>query len=337
MFPRPEPNSSRYFFARFKTFAQPQFWLAGLGLVGLLAFTWEFSQRSEWRQALTGLPETELTPEAKEEQAIGAEIDSLPLLTADLNLKKDGKVDLSAADAIAKIKLPAMPGDQGNKSTENDALAKLFGGGSSIAPTSNTATFTALNSALSNPLLSNSNNAPSASSNPVNPVNPLNPGNNTSRPNQLAEAISRYSVARPNPDAPIPVTPSEPNNSGFSPASTGLPIQGSAPINSANSNSNPWIPIAGSTNASPTGMNAYTGLSSGGIPDSIPDSTSVAAPIPLNTGIGSTPLPPGTAPIAPPLPPAATQVIVPDVPFSAPRSIPGRSIGGGEIGSFSNP
>jgi hypothetical protein len=334
MFPRPEPNSFRYFFARFKIFAQPQFWLAGLSLAGLLAFAWQFSQRPDWRQALTGSPETELTPEAKEEQAIGAEIDSLPLLSADLNLKKDGKVDLSAADAIAKIKLPAMPGDQGNKSTENDALAKLFGGGSSIAPTANTATFTALNNPLGNPLLGNSNNASSGS---ANPLNPSNPGNNTSRPNQLAEAISRYSVARPNPDAPIPVTPSEPSNNGFSPASTGLPIQGSAPINPANSNSNPWIPIAGSTNVSPTGMNAYTGLSSGGIPDSIPDSTSVAAPIPLNTGIGSTPLPPGTATIAPPPRPAATQVIVPDVPFSAPRSIPGRTIGGGEMGSFSNP
>jgi hypothetical protein len=336
MFPRPEPNSFRYFLARFKTFAEPRFWVAGLGLIGLLAFTWQFSQRPEWRQALTGLPETELTPEAKEEQAIGAELDSLPLLNADLNLKKDGKVDLSAADAIAKIKLPTIPGEQGSKPTETDSLTKLFGGiGAPSNTPNNTATFTALNTPLSNPLLGNSNNAPSGSSNPSNPLNPVN---NTNRPNQLAEAISRYSVARPNPDAPIPVTPSEPSNNGFAPASTGLPIQGTAPINPANSNSsNPWIPIAGSTNVSPTGMNAYTGLSSGSIPDSIPDSTSVAAPIPLNTGIGSTPLPPGTATIAPPQSPIATPVIVPDTPFSAPRSTPGRTLGGGQIGSFSNP
>jgi hypothetical protein len=333
MFPRPEPNSFRYFLARFKTFAKPRFWVAGLGLVGLLAFTWQFSQRSEWREALTGASESESTPESKEAQAIGAEIDSLPLLNADLNPKKDNKVSFSDADAIAKIKLPVVPGDQGSKPTENNSLAQLFGGIGVPANTpNNSATFTALNTPLSNPLLGNSNSGSGASSTSSIPSNPATNSNN--RPNQLAEAISRYTVARPNPNAPIPVTPSEPSNNGFAPASTGLPIQGSAPINSASSNSsNPWTPVAGSTNVSPTGINAYTGLTSGGIPDS----TVVAAPIPLNTGIGSTPLPPGTTPIAPPPPPTATPVIAPDLPFSAPRSIPGRSIGGGEIGSFSNP
>jgi hypothetical protein len=330
MLPRPEPNSFRYFLARFKTFAKPRFWVAGLGLVGLLAFTWEFSQRSEWREALTGSPESESTPESKEAQAIGAEIDSLPLLNADLNPKKDDKVSFSDADAIAKIKLPAMPGDQGSKPTENDSLTKLFGGIGVPANTpSNTATFTALNTPLSNPLLGNSNSASSVLSTASNPA-----PNSNNRPNQLAEAISRYTVARPNPNAPIPVTPSEPNYNGLTPANSGLPIQGSAPIDSASSNSsNPWTPVAGTTNVSPTGMNAYTGLTSG----SIPDSTGVAAPIPLNTGVGSTPLPPGTTTIAPPPPPTATPVIAPDLPFSAPRSIPGRTIGGGEMGSFSNP
>jgi hypothetical protein len=356
MFRGSDTNSFRYFLARFKSFARPQFWVAGLGLMGLLAFAWQFSQRPDWRQALTGRPEDNLSQEEKESQAIGAEIDSLPLLNADFNPQKNAKSDFATADQIAQIKLPQQPG--ANPDVGIDSLAKLFGGGVGNAVAGNgvaatdsaTATLMALSRPSNNPLLGNSGAANVTSSrlggglgsNLLSGAQTPNQSNN-----QLAAALNRYSPATPNPNAPVPVNPSEPT-----PTPTGLaqyaPIQGNTPVNVPTYNNLP--PIAGSTNVPPggdSGLNSYTGLSSGAVPDALAPTTgalsgAVATPIPVNTSPipvspGSTPLPPGTATVTPPFQPSITPAPSPELPFTVPRSIPGRSIGGGEINTFSNP
>jgi hypothetical protein len=360
MFRGSDTNSFRYFLARFKTFTRPQFWLVGLGLVGLVAFAWEFSQHPTWRQALTGKAEDNLTPEEKEGQSIGAEIDSLPLLSADFNPQKNGKSGLATADELAKIKLPPLP--DGTKSSsdnsqlvsgqlisgqpsaqlaELDSLTKLFGGSGSnlgnanLGNTNNaaSATLTALSRSENNPLLGNR----SANSN-ANRLSTLLSGSSTSgssntsatgnvrSSNQLTEALNRYSPATPNPNAPINVQPSEP-----SPTPTGLPqytpgLAGNAPVNVPTYNNLP--PLAGTSNVSPGGIsgsdnriNSYTGLTSGAVPDSLSAGS-------VGTGV-ATPIPIGTGGNIPvpigstPLPPGTTTIAVPPPATSpAPTSAP---------------
>jgi hypothetical protein len=340
MLPRPETNF-RYFMARLKTFARPQFWVMGLGLVGLLAFAWHFSQNEELRQALSGTPQEEATPEKKEDQAIGADIDSLPLLSADFNPKNQSKSDFTAADQLKKMKLPTL-GDNAAAPSE-DSLAKLFGGATST-PSGNEATLAALRSPLNNALLGNGD---TTSQNPFLPTSLAATATaaKTTPTDQLSAALNRYSPAQPNPNAPVPVRPAEPVPN---PAETFQPptLQGNAPINTPIYSNLP--PLSGSINVNPrgdSGVNSFTGLTSGSVPDAVSvGDLGVASPAPLSTSPipispGSTALPPGTSvgtPIAP-IPSTPTSAPVEELPFTTPRSIPGRSIGGGEINTFSNP
>jgi hypothetical protein len=348
------PAAARYWLARFKTFAKPQVWAGGLALIGLLAFAWELSQRPNWQQALTQGPADNMTPEEKEDQAIGADLDSLPLLSADLNPKKQNQSQQQSpnpADPLAQLKQtqlnpnPTLDPDKPNSTSPNeDSLAKLFGGNNAAANPASSTILTSLSGSSTNPWLNSGASTMNSGTMSASPTSSSSP---------LSQALNRYSPAIPNPNSPVPVNPSEPNSGALGTAglSQYTPIQGNAPTSTPSYNNLP--PLAGSTNVNPSGtvsgsvsgagMNSFTGLTSGSVPDTVAVpglnpgvGSAVQTGIPVNSG--STPLPPGTD-VGIPITPARSSGLEPaaELPFTTPRSIPGRSIGGGEINTFSNP
>ncbi|NJM46191.1 MAG: hypothetical protein HC860_08410 [Alkalinema sp. RU_4_3] len=143
------------------------------------------------------------------------------------------------------------------------------------------------------------------------------------QPSALASAVARYSQPEARPEM-ANLTPTSspsiptPNTSWNNPT----PSQGAVPIPTSNYDPGlPAVPYQGN-NPAPLGnsypINSYTGLNQ------------PLAPAPIET-----PQPINVAPFAP----VAPQQVAPpqDLPFTVPRSIPGRSIGGGEMGTFSNP
>jgi hypothetical protein len=90
---RPPSETSpktRYFLARFRALKQPKVWATGLGLIGLVVFAHEFSQRPDWQQAFRPNPNPTLNQPSSEDLAIAADIDSLPLLLAPTKAQPNG-------------------------------------------------------------------------------------------------------------------------------------------------------------------------------------------------------------------------------------------------------
>ncbi len=348
-----------------RSILRPQLWLSGCGLVGFLALAWQFSQRPDWQQALVFNQSNGTTGaiDAQENQAltsgrsenIGAEIDSLSALDADLGRTRSGLLDPKADrnDPLAKLKaaetaaaegklnplslealLGGLPADKGAQSSRlTDGMNRLVGG-----PTGNTAGI----------------NPPGFSFNSgLNSATGLTNRNSSSSTNSLLDsALNRYSPARPNPSAPFAVKPSEPTPTA---TPTVNPIEGNSGFEPIVPPTAPSNPIAGTSSVNPAllsnpnpGLNSYTGLTNETLP-ALPESApsyanqrdvGVATPSPIlrspsnniSVPIGSTPMPPGG--VSDSIPIAVPQ---PDRPFSVPRSAPGQSMGGGEIRTFSNP
>jgi hypothetical protein len=348
----PQPRSTPTWV---RTIARPQLWLSGLGLCGFLTLAWQFSQRPDWQQALAfnQLSGTPVDTDTQENQAIGAEIDSLAALNADLGRTPAGLLDpKNSNDPLAKLKATETAAAAGK--IDPLSLEALLGG----LPSGNKASLSSLTGGTNNAIGSAGNtaevNAPgfNFTSGFNSPTNNL-ANRNSSSPNSLLDsALNRYSPARPNPNAPFAVKPSASTptatpvvnpiagNSGFEP--TVVPTAPSSPI-AGTSTVNPAL----LTNPNP-GLNSYTGLTNGGMP-ALPDvptygnqrDVGVAAPSAIlrspsnniSVPIGSTPMPPGDVTSTPIAVPAAP----PERPFSVPRSAPGQGMGGGEIRTFSNP
>jgi hypothetical protein len=308
---RPSETSpkTRYFWARFRALKQPKVWATGLGLVGLVVFAHEFSQRPDWQQAFRPNASPTLNQPSPEDLAIAADIDSLPLLLAPPKPQPDGT---APGTGLPPVKNNGFP------------LSSLFGN-ATAAPNPLTLTkSTPTNAAAPTP-------APSLVPGQPATTNALatalaTPSRRTSayiegQPSALASAVARYSQpeARPEMANLTPTSSSTiptPNTSW----NTTTPTQGSVPIPTSNYDPGlPAVPFQGN-NPAPLGnsypINSYTGLNQ--------------APL--------APIEPPVTNVAPFAPTAPQQVAPPqDLPFTAPRSIPGRSIGGGEIGTFSNP
>lgn len=361
--PRPTPPNypqppSRPSWVR--SIARPKIWLGGLGLVGFLTLAWQFSQRPDWQQALN-FNQTNPGPvetDAKENQAIGADIDSLASLNADLGRTPAGLIDPKANsnDPLAKLKATEKAAAADGKLNPL-SLETLLGGLPNGDKGTLSSSLTGTNSLMGSPAGNITGlNAPGFNFNSgLNPSTSLANRSSTSSANSLLDsALNRYSPAKPNPNAPFAVKPSEPTptpsarpavtpiagTSGFEP--TAVPT---APSNSLSGTStvNPAL----LSNPNP-GLNSYTGLTNGvapALPDVAPAygtqrDVGVATPsailrsptsnIPVP--IGSTPMPPGGASDSVPI-----AVPQPERPFSVPRSAPGQSMGGGEIRTFSNP
>jgi hypothetical protein len=334
--------------------ARPQVWLSGLGFLALAGLGWQFSQRPDWQQALIfNQPNGADASNAAPDGQVGADIDALSALNADLAPTPLLDPKLSATEALAQLKdkdkaapndhplsletlLGGLPG--ANKLQPNNSLTGGLGG----SPTG-------LNlSGLNLPGL----NAPGFSfASGLNASTTLANRSATTGSNSLLDsALNRYSPAKANPAAPFAVNPSEPKTAPIpNPAVT--PIAGNSGFEPIAPPTAPSNPIAGTSTVNPallaspdSGLNSYTGLTnSATLPDSpvyggrsvdrgvAAPSAILRSPTDIAVPIGSTPMPPGGAtPIAVPAP-------QPDPPFSVPRSTPGRSIGGGAIGTFSNP
>jgi hypothetical protein len=358
----PNPAPRRTGLGVWRSLMRPQVWLSGLGLIGFGVLAWQFSQRPEWRQALwPSNPSSSLDANAQENQAIGGDIDSSALLNADLMGGSAKLLDASLGqDPLAKSKSPS----DNTAAAKNNPLSleSLLGG---IGANQSGLGTGSLAGSIGGGLIGGGTSAPGFTfstglNNPGNsyPGNSLANRTNSNGNNLLNSALNRYSPATPNPNAPFAVKPSEPTTT---PRPSPSPIAGTTGFTPSPVPEPPGNPVAGTSAVNPallanpqsstanSGLNSYTGLSSGAVPDSLPESyypsrspdLGVATPSPIlrspSSGnipvpIGSTPMPPGgsATPIAVPAP-------QPDPPFSVPRSTPGRSIGGGEIGTFSNP
>jgi hypothetical protein len=319
------PALLRYFLARCRPLTQVKFWAPALGLVGLSVFAWQISQSPDWFEALGRDPaHIEDTQTAKEDLAIGADIDSLPLLMGDLGANGDPKGEPQST------LLPSLAKLTGNTPNLNQEAPIPSSGSFSLAslldkPAANPAS----------PLMGQSAGSMFGSASLGSADSPTRPAAPTSA---LSEAMARYS--------PIPASsvmaPNLGNNPGSTPANNYLgnysgsyPAQGTAPI--GQNTYNPVQPAAGVTGADPSSPNlpnAYTGLNTGLTPNSATPPAAVAAPVRLNPGTGL----PADAGIARPFDPVTQpQSTAPDVPFSTPRVVPGRILGNGQINTFSNP
>jgi hypothetical protein len=363
----PQPRSGPTWF---RSLARPQLGLSGLGLLGFLTLAWQFSQRPDWQQALafkSASPGPVATDSAENQaftsggsENIGADIDSLAALNADLGRTPAGLLDPKANrnDPLAPLKATEKAAAADGKLNPL-SLETLLGGLPSGLPSGDKG---ALSSSLTGgmgSLMGTSAGKPAGLNAPgfnfssgLNSSTSLANRNSTSSSNSLLDsALNRYSPARPNPNAPFAVKPSEPTPTA---TPTVKPIAGTSGFEPTAVPTAPSNPIAGTSTVNPAllanpnpGLNSYTGLTNGGVP-ALPDAAptysnqrdiGVAAPSailrsPSNmpVPIGSTPMPPGGASES-----VTITVPQPDRPFSVPRSAPGQSMGGGEIRTFSNP
>jgi hypothetical protein len=339
--------------------ARPQVWLSGLGILGLALLGWQFSQRPDWQKALAfDQPNGEKGSDASDTQ-VGADIDSLSALNAELGSTPLLDPKLSTSDALAQLKATEKAAATANKDNPLSLESLLGGlsGGGKLQPNGLTSGLGSSNgtggiAGLNAPGFSFTSGL-NASTNLAN--RPNGAGGASGSNSLLDSALNRYSPAatKVNPAAPFAVKPSEPKPVVPTPNPAITPIEGNSGFEPIAPSTTPSNPIAGTSRVNPAllsnpnpELNSYTGLTnSATLPDSpvysrpidrgvaapsailgSPSSSNIAVPI------GSTPMPPGGGAIPIAVPPAP-----PDRPFSVPRSAPGQSMGGGEIRSFSNP
>jgi hypothetical protein len=319
------PAVLRYFLARFRPLAQVRFWAPALGLVGMGVFAWQISQNPDWLEALGRDPAQE-SDVPKEDLAIGADIDSLPLLLGDVGSGANANTVKGDEGSVLLPSLAKLPGNTPNLNQD----APIPSSGSlSLAgllldkPTPGSA----------NSLSANALTGQTAGSMFGNTGLDATPRTGTSA---LADAMARYSA----PTSPASAV----SNSGSGPSNNASPIgypgsypaQGTAPV--GQTTYAPVKPTAGVTGLDPSGNsslpNSYTGLTNSSDPGSAAGSA-VAAPVRLNPGTGL----PADAGIAQPFAPVAPTPtnVAPPEPFSTSRIVPGRVLGNGRINTFSNP
>jgi hypothetical protein len=352
----------RYWMARLRPIATPRAWmpLVGASLVG--SFIWVAYQSPESLSFMGGDKGTS----ESEEASIGADIDSVSVLMQELDDRKNENLEDPNAVVPNAVVQP-----KGNKlspialktgpATQTDAAKD----GSSGASFAQLVRFTPEGNAVNSGLNSGPNSGPNSSPTSL-AQNALFTRSDAPRSNPLAQAIDRL-TGQPSGQGFYNSGLNNGFNGGFNSSPESGINQGSVPIEGTGfvSNAPAWtgIPTGGTTGLTtatppivpqPSGYgnpnsanypnNAYTyltGMPSGyGAPD-----TGVASPIaPVgisnpNAGINSAGLNSG---VVTPLPmpgsnSSETMNLPSEQPFSAPRPIPGRMIGGGNINTFSNP
>lgn len=312
-------SKTRYWIARLKPLAQPRIGLLmlSLGMVGIFGWTaWQYPELMAFT-GINGSEERTADDAANaENDAIGAEIDSLSLLN-------EATRNLPTVQPTA-LPTSAPKTDAGKPQTSifstNFLGTNTFpipGAGPAINfldPTSNP-----LTSSLTNP--TNSTNLSNSSGSTIDrtrmtqatqpfslqPDPLLQPSSPTLGSwNQFPQTPNQGSTGLPTAGLPMPTTPNQ--------GSTGLPTNTIQPIPNA---------YTTLTNPSPYGLPIDAGVAPAVNPGmAIPVNVPIAAPVVPQV------LPGTNAPVAP---------IQPEQPFTAPRPLPGRFIGGGNINTFSNP
>ncbi|MBN8561029.1 MAG: hypothetical protein J0L70_10930 [Leptolyngbya sp. UWPOB_LEPTO1] len=292
-------SSSRYWLARLRPLARPVFWAPSIALMLLGLFAWEFFSRQEFISSFgSASSDGELSAE---DQAIGADIDSLSLLMSDIRALPKTELVQTSIQATPQQPTPTQ-------TTTN----RLFAAASSATPESSQpapaeslnrqGVFGVFRSALSTQLGVNS---------AITAVDPTTPA--PLPPNQLQAAISKLATTT-------------------SPQVAQTLIEGTArldtPINAApRSTTNSFSALVEGSQPIPAGVppvvTAPLVIAPPAAPTYAPIPTVTAAPLPQQ------PTPDlGTVPSNPELN---------QQPFTTPRSVPGRVLGGGNINTFSNP
>ncbi len=320
-------SQMRYWIARLKPIVHPSIGLSMLcvGVTG--AFVWTAWQHPD----LFSFTSSEPNAEDAENAAIGADIDSLAFLTQST---RTTPLDATASQNLGdNPNNPAKP-EGAKPATTNPLLGSnsfpILGGG---------------------PILLNSNGGNLA----------LGVGNNGNGISfQMDPPLQSSSPSRTwtqFPQAPIEGTTALPANSLTNQQNPGIPNNGlttnglqtnglqtnglqtnGLPVNNWN---NPAQGTTGlPTNTPATSPNAYTNLTNPGLSNpGLPIDSGVAAP--AGYAVPIAPIPQiNSAPITPTVLPGAdlpVQPLQPEQNFTAPRPLPGRVIGGGNINTFSNP
>jgi hypothetical protein len=347
----------RYWLARLRPLTRPIIWGPTCFLALACLFAWELSTKPDWLTALGQSPPSAGSDLSKEEQAIGADIDTLPLLLNDFGLAVPGtdeagdpatkpagdKSDQMAALAGIPIVGAAKPEATAKPSLTNFGLTDNLPTGNRLSVGGSAATEAGDPAALPGfSLLQPNSTAPSALATALSQAQ----GNNLIPANQsaLAAAMARYgnNVSTGGDPNRLTINPLAPLNSTTLP-----PLEGTTGLNgnsfgsSLNSNQ-PIVPLAGTTGLNtpiaPSG-NAFSNLTGNQNPNGlVPAPAGVIPNPPVGTvssfGPSGQPNPAGL-PIAPA--PATSPIQTNSQPFSVPRPVPGRSIGGGNINTFSNP
>lgn len=337
---RSSSATGRYFLARLRPLGRPIFWGPAIALLLLLLFTWDWWTRPE------GTAQGERSDEevaAREEQAIGADIDSLPVLINDIGIKSETNK--------AKPDQPALPQPGGTNAPRTPASPPA-NASTGLLTTQSTlgqpGIFGAFNNGLADRYGQSNTGESSAISPERNSVGTAQPSGSgggfgaaiqptVSSKSPLQEAMTRL-YATPSPATPTNVNPS---TQGVN--QTPIPVEGTTRLDS---------PGIDATKPSPTG-NAYTNLVEGSQPYSPPANypATVAPPVaspsigpnsnlpPLNLAnpVGQPAVPAQPSPVGSVYGSPASLPELKEQPFSAPRQLPGRSIGGGNINTFSNP
>ena len=119
VFMRHQSSWVRYAFARLRPLGRPVFWAPSIALLLLILFTWEFFSGAKLASNFgISAPDETLS---REDQAIGADIDSLPLLMNDIKITPKSETAQIA---------PSQDSAQPNSATPN----RLFSAPSDAIP-----------------------------------------------------------------------------------------------------------------------------------------------------------------------------------------------------------
>jgi len=288
--------------------------MLSLGMVGMFAWTaWQYPELMSFTGINGSEERTAEDAENAENDAIGAEIDSLSLLSkATRNLP-----------IVQPTALPTAAPKNDTGKPQSSILSTNFlgtntfpipGAGPAINfldPTTSTIINSLTNSTnLPNSTGTTTNRTRTAQSTPTFPLQP-DPFPQPSSPtvgswNPFPQTPNQGSTGLPTSGLPMPTSPNQ--------GSTGLTTNTTQPIPNA---------YTTLTNPSPYGLPIDAGVA---------PAVNTGTFIPVNVPIA--------APVVPQVLPGADVPIAPiqrEQPFTAPRPLPGRFIGGGNVNTFSNP
>ncbi|NJR52744.1 MAG: hypothetical protein HC780_27435 [Leptolyngbyaceae cyanobacterium CSU_1_3] len=363
----PTPIATRYLLARLRPLTRPVFWGPAIVLMLMVLFTWELWTRPEFLSYL-GISDTPAVDEealTAEDRAIGADIDTLPLLLND--------VGISASAANSDQPNSTKPGTPQSTSLATLQSIPIAGSTATSQPQATSGLFASLNPSLqsfglpnvSSNLTSDLTGDQSARANPS--QTPF--GAATQQQIFAAQTFATNNAlnlsappSSPLPQSPLPQSPLQAALEKFAIApNPAAPPESRPPLTPSSFTTVPDAPIEGTTTLGSFGItatpssktnstaNSFTSLVEGSQPLSGSQSSLSGVAPPINPSITPNAIP--INPVQPSLPvqglgaapdafapQSSTDVIPPsNLPLSVPRPIPGRFIGGGQINTFSNP
>lgn len=366
--PKPIPAYVRYFRARLRLLAQPAFWVSSVVLVLTLMFAWEYflnpesisssvknTGNAEKEQAVDAEDTTQENQSNRDNAAIGIDIDNLQLLETQLNREQEpstatlpnfsSNVDnqqglleelsrkqkqsnneakaISDAGKTSFTEVSATPKNSQNNvnnpfaPSTADILNKNLPSNNNSIMGVNLNRDTSSNSSQNSPLVSPLTAAlkeVQTNSNSTAPNNSRNPANASRQEINSLPSANQQITQLPNNSSPDPTNGLYPNSSANNPQNAFTYLTQPQPI--------PAVPEAAPIpQALPVAPVAPTNSNIEQYTIQTPTQNSRGANPNFTTQMDS-----GLQPI---------QSSQPN--FTAPRPIPGRYIGGGEINTFSNP